>query len=90
MVGWVTQLIFGVAYWMFPKASRVAPRGSDGLAWITFAQLNAGLVMRAIAEPELLKGPAAGWGALLAISALLQWGAGMTFIVNIWPQIRGR
>ena len=28
MVGWVTQLIVGIAYWMFPKFSREQPRGS--------------------------------------------------------------
>ncbi|HLF29065.1 MAG TPA: hypothetical protein VJG32_22280 [Anaerolineae bacterium] len=29
MVGWITQLIFGVGHWMFPKFSREQPRGSD-------------------------------------------------------------
>nr|MBI2905628.1 hypothetical protein [Chloroflexota bacterium] len=29
MVGWVTQLIVGVAYWMFPKFSMEKPRGSE-------------------------------------------------------------
>jgi hypothetical protein len=31
MVGWVTQMIFGVAYWMFPRVSKENPRGWEGL-----------------------------------------------------------
>jgi hypothetical protein len=27
MVGWVTQMIFGVIFWMFPIVSRAQPRG---------------------------------------------------------------
>jgi hypothetical protein len=29
VVGWLTQLIFGVAFWLFPKHSAAHPRGSD-------------------------------------------------------------
>jgi hypothetical protein len=29
MIGWVTQMIFGVAYWMFPRVSKENPRGWD-------------------------------------------------------------
>ena len=30
VVGWITQLIFGVALWMFPKQSNASPRGGRG------------------------------------------------------------
>ena len=40
MVGWVTQLIFGVVYWMFPITTRQRPRGSERLGWAAFACLN--------------------------------------------------
>ena len=29
MVGWVTQLIFGMLFWMLPKYSRELPRGHE-------------------------------------------------------------
>jgi hypothetical protein len=29
VVGWLTQLIFGVALWMFPPWSKAQPRGPD-------------------------------------------------------------
>ena len=31
--GWLTQLIFGVVFWMFPKFSVEKPRGSETLGW---------------------------------------------------------
>ncbi|HSJ86392.1 MAG TPA: hypothetical protein VK909_04215 [Anaerolineales bacterium] len=34
--GWLTQLILGVALWMFPKYSLVKPRGHEWLGWATF------------------------------------------------------
>ncbi|MCL4823535.1 MAG: hypothetical protein KJZ57_04880, partial [Anaerolineales bacterium] len=45
--GWLTQLIFGVVFWMFPVLSRERPRGSEALGWWTYALLNAGLLARA-------------------------------------------
>lgn len=88
MVGWVTQLIAGVAYWMFPKFSREQPRGSDTLAWSTFILLNVGLVLRIIAEPANTFSPGGLWGMLLATSALLQWLGGVAFVANTWPRVK--
>ncbi|MGD8634194.1 MAG: cbb3-type cytochrome c oxidase subunit I, partial [Anaerolineales bacterium] len=53
VVGWLTQLIFGVVYWMFPKFSRENPYRSHKLAWTTFWLLNIGLLLRAFSEPTL-------------------------------------
>jgi hypothetical protein len=88
VVGWLTQLIFGVAYWMFPRYSAEQPRGSERLGWATFALLNLGLVLRVIAEPWHAL---AGQGAALPVSsAMLQLLAGWVFVVNTWPRIRER
>lgn len=89
MVGWVTQLILGVAHWMFPKFSREQPRGRDWLTWTIYGLLNAGLLLRVIAEPARTVNPAEVWGWLLALSALLQWLAGMAFVANLWPRVKG-
>jgi cbb3-type cytochrome oxidase subunit 1 len=90
MVGWVTQLIFGVAYWMFPKYSKEKPRRSEGLAWVTFALLNVGLLLRVLAEPLNALERDAGWGWLLVFSAITQWLAGMAFVVNTWSRVKER
>ena len=83
VVGWITGMIFGVAYWMFPKFSKEQPRGVDGLAIATFALLHVGLLLRVVAEP-----PQAG--GLLVLSAASQWLAGVGFIVNTWPRVKQR
>lgn len=89
MVGWVTQLIFGVVFWMFPKYSKEQPRGSERLGWITYALLNTGLLLRVVGEPMNALQPATVWGWLLVASAILQWLAGLTFVTNTWGRVRG-
>jgi hypothetical protein len=90
LVGWVTQLIFGVVYWMFPKYSQEKPRGREGLAWMTFCLLNLGLALRAVGEPwqALRPGVLGGW--TLALSAILQWAAGLLFVANTWGRVKER
>lgn len=88
LVGWVTQLIFGVVFWMFPKYSSTKPRGSETLGWWTYGLLNAGLILRSLAEPILSWAPAPFWGWVLALSALLQWSSGMAFVTNTWSRVK--
>ena len=88
MVGWVTQIIAGVAYWMFPKWSRTRPRGYDALALATFWLLNIGLLLRVVAEPAQTVSAWPGWGWLIVTAALLQWLAGMAFVANTWPRVK--
>ena len=96
LVGWLMQLIFGVAYWMFPslagrpRPTRPAPRRRPAMMWFTYAALNVGLLLRVIVEPwhGVRPQPALGW--LLVCSAALQVAAGWTFVIAIWSRIRGR
>jgi hypothetical protein len=86
LVGWVTQLIFGVSFWLFPRTDQEREYGWMG--WITLAFLNAGLLLRALAEPLNASRPGTLWGWLLVPSALLQWLAGLGFVVMTWPRTR--
>ncbi|MCC6298733.1 MAG: hypothetical protein IT314_05515 [Anaerolineales bacterium] len=86
--GWLTQLIFGVVFWMFPKYSVAKPRGSEALGWWTYALLNSGLLMRAIAEPIQSTQPNSLGGWVLVISALFQFSAGALFVVNSWGRVK--
>ena len=88
MVGWVTQLILGVVYWMFPKFTKEQPRGIEKLGWAVNFLLNVGLVLRFLIEPFNLTGTFWGWG--LVLSALLQWLAGILFVVNTWARVKER
>jgi heme/copper-type cytochrome/quinol oxidase subunit 1 len=90
MVGWVAQLIFGIVFWMFPKYSSQKPRGSESLGWAAFWLINSGLSLRLIGEPLHSLNPQAGFGWILALSALLQWLAGMAFVFNTWSRVKER
>jgi len=88
VVGWITQVIFGVAYWMFPRYSAQRPRGSERLGWITFGSRRAGARVRVVGEPRHALGEATA--VVLVASALLQLLAGWPFVLNTWPRIRER
>jgi hypothetical protein len=87
-VGWLTNLIFGVAFWMFPRYTAEYPRGSDALGWASYAGLNAGLLLRLVGEPAQLAG--AGGRTLLLASAGLQLIGGWAFVLNIWPRVKAK
>lgn len=89
MVGWVTQLIFGVAFWMFPTVGHGAQkRGDERPVYASFWLLNVGLALRVLAEPLNSTSPGGVWGWLLVVSALLQWLAALAYVVHIWPRVR--
>ena len=90
MVGWVTQLIMGVAYWMFPKYSKESPRGSERLGWLIFILLNLGLIIRTIGEPLAVLQPESGMSWLLVVSAVCQLAAGWMFVANTWQRVKER
>jgi hypothetical protein len=91
VVGWITQLALGVAYWIFPrflKTQDPQPRGSDRLAWTAIACLNIGLLLRFFLEPFYFMGPRPWLAALLALSGILQATAAIAFAWLIWGRIR--
>ncbi len=92
LVGWLTQLIIGVAHWMFPKFSREQPRGIEPLLWATYICINVGLLLRVVAEPLLAQAaqPGGFWGWILVLSAVLQWFGGLFFVINTWPRVKER
>jgi hypothetical protein len=90
LVGWVTQLIMGIVFWMFPKWRKEQPRGNERLAAVVYGLLNIGLLLRVVGEPARAVSPAALWGWLLAMSALLQWLAGIGFVTNTWGRVKER
>jgi heme/copper-type cytochrome/quinol oxidase subunit 1 len=88
VLGWLTQLIFGVAYWLFPRSSVADSHGGDRLGWVSYWLLNTGLILRVIGEPARALGVRMDW--LLLAAAFLQLTAGWAFVVNIWPRVKGR
>lgn len=88
MVGWASQLIFGIVFWMFPRLSKEHPRGNERAAWFVYAALNSGLLLRLLAEPLQIIQPAPVWGWTLVASGLLQVSAGWVFVWNSWARVK--
>ena len=90
VVGWITQMIFGVAYWMFPRHSAAMPRGDPAPAIATLVLINAGLLLRVVGEPWQAVRPSAAAAGLLVASAAAQWLAGLAFVLHMWPRVKER
>lgn len=94
VVGWITQIIIGVALWLFPKWTKDQPRGREWLSWVALVTLNVGLLLRAVFEPLYTMGTLSDATTLAAVgfiaSALLQWIGGVAFMLNIWVRIKGK
>jgi len=88
-VGWLTQLIFGVAYWMFPQNKDSAP-WHERVPHFVFYSLNLGLVIRIIVEPLIRLQDAAELGLLLVLAAVLQFMAALGFTIICWSRVRGK
>lgn len=91
VVGWITQLIFGVSLWMFPAPESGERYGNPVVLWSIYGTLNGGLLLRAFAEPgKFLTGAEAFMSLLLVVSAFLQWVAALLYAGSIWGRIRSR
>jgi len=90
MVGWITEIIIGVSYWMFP--GRKAQEGTywETIGWGIWVLLNVGLLLRFLAEPLLILDPQAIWKWLLVLSAIFQWLGGMGYVLLIWNRVQGK
>lgn len=85
LVGWVIQLVVGVATWIFPRFG--VPRSahdSEVATWLPFVLVNGGvwLVVAAAVLPE-------GSGDVRPLIGRLAEATGaVVFALNIWPRLR--
>jgi hypothetical protein len=76
LVGWVIQLVMGVAIWIFPRfAVRTDPQRSAATAWLAFALLNAGVVLVSLG------------GILIGLGRLVEIGAAASFAAHLWGRV---
>lgn len=80
--GWVAQLTMGVAYWILPRFRPGPVRGKQGLAWLAFGLLNAGVMLAGVAP--VITAPALV--TLLGRSA--EAGAVLAFALHAWPRVK--
>ena len=101
VVGWLTQFIIGVAWWLFPPLAiglrddsplparrGQTQRGSEVLFWTALACLNAGILLRALFEPLQSWTKISFFSVLAGVSGLFLLAATVLFVVNLWGRVR--
>lgn len=89
VVGWITQMIFGVSIWMFPKPRSEGRYGNETVIWVIYATINAGLLVRLVAEPgNLVWQTSTIVDVGLVVSAVLHWLAAVAYVYHVWGRIR--
>jgi len=93
-VGWLVNVVIGVALWMFPLDRERYPL-TQGRYPVTsplwcYWLLNLGLAIRIVVEPLFQLGrPDAIEAALLASSGVMQFVAIVLFVAIVWSRTRG-
>jgi hypothetical protein len=85
-IGWVTQMIIGVAIWMFPRWSNELPKGPMWAWWTVLICLNSGLAMRLLSENYLIQFPAF-MPMIYIFSGVLLWVSILFFIIIMWIRV---
>jgi hypothetical protein len=101
IVGWLTQLILGVAWWLFPplKIGRERgtgtprrrgqeQRGSEPLFWLTAGLLNLGALLRGLSPALYTWTHAEIFQVLTGLAGLLLLAAAIAFVINLWQRVR--
>jgi hypothetical protein len=86
LVGFFLLLVMGVAHWMFPRVSGTRPGRTGG--WIAFWLVNAGLLLRVLAEPMVDHGHGTPWTWVLEAAAVLPTIGIAAFSITILPRVR--
>lgn len=76
LVGWMMQLVMGVAIWIFPRfVLRRTPRRSAATAWAALALINVGVLLVGCG------------GSLLAAGRVTEIGAAASFALHLWGRV---
>jgi hypothetical protein len=87
MLGWITQIIMGVSLWMFPGRTKSEAISKNINAYLAYFGLNAGLILRVIAEPQSAYYPADVFSMMILVSAVLQAFGVVFYIREMWPRL---
>ncbi len=81
LYGWVVQLVFAVAYWIFPRFLNEPKRGNPILAGAALVLLNAAVL--ALAAAAL-----AGWSGIQLPARLAQAAAAVLLGASLWRRAK--
>lgn len=82
LLGWMVQLVIGVAFWMLPRLSTAPARGNKRIVQASFLCLNCGILCVCFQSFS---------GEMLSVGILgriLEFIAILLFAVHAWPRIR--
>lgn len=79
LVGWLIQLAMGVVFWVIPRFSSGSSRGPVGLVWVSFALLNAGILIGILQY---------WFSEVVLIGRIAEVAAAVLFIVGSWRRVK--
>ncbi len=82
LMGWLVQLVIGVAYWILPRPAGQDPGGRGGVIWAVYGLLNGGLLVAALGGDPAL--PA--W--LVPVGRVAETAAVALFALHAWNRQR--
>lgn len=89
VMGGLTQMVFGVAWWMFPVRKKDRGRGSPIVAAVAWFAINTGSYARLAGSVSLALGHEIAGRALLGAAAIILPLAPLAFAAMILGRIRG-
>ncbi len=84
LIGWIVQLIMGVAFWIAPRFWKPPRRGNETGAWMAFPLINIGVwlvVLNAFLSISI---------GMLVVGRIMELAAVIAFILHLWQRIVGR
>jgi hypothetical protein len=80
-LGWMVQVVLGVAYWILPRLGGKAPRGIEWLAFLAFGLLNLGIWLSVAQAIFLVDGFALAGRIIESLGAV-------AFLVAVWQRVK--
>jgi hypothetical protein len=90
LVGFLLMMIFGTAFWLFPRSGRGQPIGPyPNLVGFAYVLLAGGTLIRAVTEFFDLELTAPAWGYVRLGASACQVAGIVIGIVALWRRVRG-
>jgi len=81
LIGWMVQLVFGVAFWILPRFGEGSPRGKESLVWGAWSLLNLGIWL-VVMQPVFNQ----AWFSL--IGRVSEMAGVLAFVFVIWKRVK--
>jgi hypothetical protein len=80
ILGWLTQLALGVAFWILPRLGSSAPRGDERWSWAAFVLINIGILVSIVS-------PYANPPWLGMAARIIQFGGFLLYVMGNWQRV---